>query len=306
MEIEILTPQQGQPLPPIEWNYEDVKKWVEEGLARYEGLVYDDTQMATAKKDRATLNKLTQAIDARRREMKQLYLQPYELFEAQAKEITGMIKTQAGKIDLQIKTYEAQKKNEKRQKIEAELYAPMIGGLAELVPYDRLHDAKWLNVTCSMGTVSEELGKKIDRITSGLEAIGRIDLPKDIVEHARVKFLENFDLAAALSYVDFVKRQREQLEALSARQKEQEAEKRALSSEGDKIHPENSNGLKTAQNGSDEVAPEAPKWGKGEKVHAVAFGVYATTEQLTRLRAAMDEIGIKPERITRKDVEKWL
>lgn len=297
MEIQILTPTQGQPLPPISWNYEEVKKWVEEGLAHYEGLVYDETQMAAAKKDRATLNKLTQAIDAKRREMKQLYLQPYEEFEAQAKEITNMIKTQAGKIDLQVKDYEARKKLEKRQRIEAELYAPMIGNMAELVPYDRLHEAKWLNVTCSMGTVSEELGKKIDKITAGLEAIGRIDLPEDIVEHARVKFLENFDLAAALSYVDFVKRQREQLEALNARQKEPEAEKRASSSEDDKIHPENLDGLKTAENGLREKAPIQEVADLSETIHTVSFRIHATKAQLVRLKDAMNEIGIKPERI---------
>jgi hypothetical protein len=265
-----------------------------DGLAHYEGLVYDESQMATAKKDRATLNKLAQAIDAKRREMKQLYLQPYELFESQAKELTGMIKDQTGRIDLQIKTYEAAKKNEKRQQIEAELYAPMIGNLAELVPYDRLHESKWLNVTCSMGTVSEELGKKIDRIISGLEAIGRVDLPEDIVEHARVEFLKTFDLAAALSYVDFVKRQREQLEALKTRQSEQEAEKGALTVEGDKIHPENSNALKMAL---DAPAREPLPRVDGEKVHEVLFRIYATTPQLKQLRAAMDAIGIKPERI---------
>ena len=294
MEIQILAPTQGQPLPPISWNYEEVKQWVMDGLSRYEGLVYDESQMATAKKDRATLNKLTQAIDAKRREMKQLYLQPYELFESQAKELTGMIKDQAGKIDLQIKSYETAKKNEKRQRIVEELYTPMIGTLAELVPYDRLHESKWLNATCSMGQVSEELGKKIDRIISGLEAIGRVDLPEDIVEHARVEFLKTFDLAAALSYVDFVKRQREQLEAMRTRQSEQEAEEQSRRVEGDKIHPEDSNAVKTAQDAS---AREPRAQVNGEKVHEVLFRIYATTPQLRQLRAAMDEIGIKPERI---------
>lgn len=289
MEIQILAPTQGQPLPPISWNYEEVKQWVMDGLAKYDGLIYDETQMAAAKKDRAALNKLTQAIDAKRKEMKQIYLQPYENFDAQAKELTGMIKERTAAIDLQIKDHEGRKKLEKRQRIIEELYTPMIGDLAELVPYDRLHESKWLNVTCYMSTVSEELGKKIDRIISGLDAIGRVDLPPDIVEHARVKFLENFDLASALSYVEFVKRQREQLEALNTHQSEQEREKGPSSVEHDKIHPEDSNSLKTALDGSERKEPE--------KIHDVSFRVHATLSQLKRLRAAMDEIGIKPEKI---------
>lgn len=289
MEVQIFAPTQGQPLPPISWNYEEVKQWVMDGLAKYDGLIYDETQMAAAKKDRAALNKLTQAIDAKRKEMKQIYLQPYETFDAQAKELTGMIKERTAAIDLQIKDHEGRKKLEKRQRIIEDLYTPMIGNLAELVPYDRLHESKWLNVTCYMSTVSEELGNKIDRIISGLDAIGRVDLPPDIVEHARVKFLENFDLASALSYVEFVKRQREQLEALNTRQSEQEREKGPSSAEHDKRHPEELDGLKTALDGSE---------GNGvEKMHVVSFRVHATLSQLKRLRVAMDEIGIKPEKI---------
>ena len=154
MQIEVYNPAQGQPLPPVEWNYTEVKQWVKDGLARYEGVVYDESQMAEAKKDRANLNKLAQAIDAKRREMKQLYLQPYEEFEAQAQELTGMIKEQANAIDAQVKAFENFRKQEKRERIEAELYGSMIGNLAEVVPYDRLHEARWLNVSCSMGTVA--------------------------------------------------------------------------------------------------------------------------------------------------------
>ena len=112
MEIQIYNPTQGQPLPPVKWNYDEVRQWIKDGLARYEGLVYDESRMADAKKDRATLNKLAQAIDAKRREMKQLYLEPYEEFEAQAKELTVMVKDQAAQIDAQVKAYETQKKEE--------------------------------------------------------------------------------------------------------------------------------------------------------------------------------------------------
>ena len=87
MEIQVLSPTQAQPLPPVEWNYLEVKKWIEDGLARYKGIVYDETQIAEAKKDRANLNKLVQAIEAKRREMKQLYLQPYQSFEVQANDL---------------------------------------------------------------------------------------------------------------------------------------------------------------------------------------------------------------------------
>ena len=107
--------------------------------------------------------------------MKALYLRPYESFEAQAKELVGMVKAAVKEIDDQVKDYEATRKEEKRQSI-LEQYRAMIGDLAELVPYER-HNPKWLNVSVGMGAICQELGNKIDRITAGLAAIDGCSCP---------------------------------------------------------------------------------------------------------------------------------
>ena len=112
MQIEIYAPTQGQPLPPIEWNYPELKKWVEDGLAAYKGRVYTDDNIAMAKQDRANLNKLADAIDTKRKEMKAVYLEPYTEFEAQAKELTALVKAQADEIAAQIKAYDDFRKAE--------------------------------------------------------------------------------------------------------------------------------------------------------------------------------------------------
>ena len=142
MQIEIYSPANNQPLPPVEWNYTAVKQWVEDGLEAYKGRVYTEETIAMAKKDRANLNKLADAIDGKRKEMKAMYLRPYEEFEAQAKELTAMVKAQSAQIDAQVKAYDESRKQEKLERIKAELYTPMIDNLAGLVPYDRLHDPK--------------------------------------------------------------------------------------------------------------------------------------------------------------------
>ena len=291
MEIVVYNPSQGQPLPPVEWNYPEVKQWVKDGLARYEGIVYDDSQMVIAKKDRANLNKLVQAIDSKRREMKQLYLQPYEEFEAQAKELTSMIKEQSNAIDAQVKAFETFKKQEKRERIEAELYAPMIGKLAELVPYYRLHETKWLNTSCSMGTVAEELGNKIDRIISGLASIDKLDMAPDLIEHTRDEFLKSFDLAAALADTDRLKKQREAVARCVPSGTHEEVAGREIARKGEKMPP----AILNCSQGT-ETSDSAK-----EPVKVVDFRVRATSSQLKALRAAMDEIGIKPERIPKDE-----
>jgi hypothetical protein len=284
LEIQIYNPTQGQPLPPVKWNYDEVRQWIKDGLAKYEGLVYDESRMADAKKDRANLNKLAQAIDAKRREMKQLYLEPYEEFESQAKELTAMVKDQAAQIDAQVKSYETQKKEEKRQMIEAELYAPMIGSLSELVPYNRLHEARWLNVTCSIPTISEELGKKIDRIISGLDSIKSLDLPPELASHARDVFLKSFDLADAIKDTE---RKRLLMEAIEKHNASESAQNAA---QGDL----NFGSVNTATN--DQKADTAQSGANLEEV-VVEFRVKTTRAKLKALGEYMRANGIRPERI---------
>lgn len=287
MEIQVLSPTQAQPLPPVEWNYTEVKQWITDGLARYKGVVYDETQIAEAKKDRANLNKLVQAIEAKRREMKQLYLQPYAEFEAQANELIAMVKEQAGAIDVQVKTYDERRKQEKLEKIIAECYTPMIGDLAKLVPYERLHDPKWLNVTCSASTIGTEMAGKIDRIVSGLSAIDKMGLTTELAERIKGVFLKQFDLAAAIAEKDRIEREQAALAEYEAKKRAAQVEQTAPVAEQKYTPPEPAEPAR-AQNGNDTA---------GETIHTVVFRIHVTTAQLNGLGAYMRANNIKPERV---------
>ena len=278
MEIQIFNPTQAQPLPEIQWNYKELKQQLEAGLANYKGLAYGDDQIGDAKKDRARLNKLADAIDGKRKEMKALYLQPYETFEAQAKELVGMVKATVKEIDDQVKAYEATKKEEKHQSI-LEQYHAMIGNLAELVPYERLHNPKWLNVSVGMGAICQELGNKIDRITAGLAVIDRLQLPPELAGPVKSTFLKDFDLAAALAEKDRLQRQQEELARYEA----------AKAAQANQMPP--------AAPMAAQSAPEPEEPPAVEEIFVLDFRVRATRAQLQGLKQAMINLGIKPERI---------
>ncbi len=278
MEIQIFNPTQAQPLPEISWNYAELKQQLEAGLASYKGLAYGDDQIGEAKKDRARLNKLADAIDGKRKEMKSLYLRPYEAFEAQAKELVGMVKATVKEIDDQVKAYEATKKEEKHQSI-LEQYHAMIGNLAELVPYERLHNPKWLNVSVGMGAICQELGNKIDRITAGLAVIDRLQLPPELAGPVKSTFLKDFDLAAALAEKDRLQRQQEELARYEA----------AKAAQANQMPP--------AAPMAAQSAPEPEEPPAVEEIFVLDFRVRATRAQLQGLKQAMINLGIKPERI---------
>ena len=286
MEIKVLSPTQTQPLPPVEWNYTEVKQWVEDGLARYKGTVYDDTQIAIAKQDRANLNKLVSAIDAKRREMKALYLQPYAEFEAQAKELTEMVKIQVAEIDAQVKAFDNFRKEEKLVKIKAEVYAPIVGNLAELIPYDGIHNPKWLNVTTSMASIGEEIARTVEKVTSGLKAIDQLNLAPDIAERVKDVFLKNFDLAEAIAEKERILAEREKLERYQAAQQAQSAPTAVEQPSCGNIAPVTEPPTAPVQQ------PVAD-----EKVYTVAFRIRVTKAQLDALGAFMKSINVKPERV---------
>lgn len=283
MQIEIYNPVHGEALPPVKWNYDDVKQWIDNGLAKYKGIVYTPDTITQAKKDRADLNKLVAAIDTKRKEMKAHYLSPYEEFEAQAKELVGMVKAVNAEIDAQVKAYEAFKKEEKLGEIKA-LYQTMIGSLAALVPYEKLHNPKWLNVTCSMGTISEEMGGKIDRIEAGLKSIDTLGLDDDLAGRVKSCFLQTYDLAAALAMKDLIVQEREELERLKAAQDAA----RAAKSPVEEYTPVQQETPAPVQSGEDNTA---------EKIHTITFRIRVTESKLRLLGDFMRANGIRPERV---------
>ena len=287
MEIQVYNPTQAQPLPAIKWNYSEVKQWVEDGLQAYKGVVYDEKQIGEAKKDRASLNKLAAAIAAKRREMKALYLEPYEQFDKETKEIEGMIKTVSAEIDAQVKAYEEFRKQEKQRLIETEVYAPMIGKLAELVPYKKLHNPKWLNVTTSMGAIGQEMAQKVEEIENGLQAIDRLNIEADIAERVTSVFLRDFDLAAAIAENDRIMAEREKMARYQAAQQAQAAE----------ATPQANTGAQAPEYRRPTPPPPMPQPAAEEKVYEVVFRIHVTKAQLDSLGAYMRANNIKPERV---------
>lgn len=291
MQIEIYNPTDGQALPPVKWNYDELKQQLTEGLAAYKGRVYTDDTITQAKKDRAALNKLATAIDDKRKDMKARYLQPYQEFEAQAKELAQMVKDQAAEIDAQVKAYEQHRKDVKLASIK-ELYTAVIGKLAPLVPYEKLHDPKWLNVTASMTTITDEMGAKIEKAAAGLKAIDELGLDEDIAEQVKGVFLRDFDFAAAVAEKNRIIKQREELARYKAVQTAQDAQKAVQG----KPTPESVQ--ERAQAVSAQSAAQA-----GELIQ-LDFRVWATATQLAGLKAYLKNNNIKYGRVpAEKDEE---
>lgn len=171
-------------LSPIKFNYEEIKNWVIEKSKEYKSIVYTEDTIENAKTDRATLNKVTKAINDEKIRLKKEVLKPFEDFEKKCKELQGIMSEATNSIDSQIKSFEEKEQNKKRQQIK-EIFNTQIGDFKDLISFETIFNSRWLNKTYSIKNIEEEIKHIVVKTNNDFEVIdGQI---KDEVINKQVK-----------------------------------------------------------------------------------------------------------------------
>lgn len=234
MEFRLISPTESNFLKHIEWNKEELLAAVRSKVTSYEGIVYTEETVKSAKNDRAELNNLVKAIDERRKKVKEVINQPYAEFEKELKEITDLIKKQSAEIDEQVKAFEAAEKEEKKAKI-MEAYKKAIGNLAEILPFSKVFDQRYLNKTCKLESAIADVQKKIEQVKTDLETIESVCGKYKL--NAKDVYVRTMDLSKAMAEEKRLKDLEEKLEAERI-QKEKAAEERRKAEEARKAEAE--------------------------------------------------------------------
>lgn len=234
MEFRLISPTESNFLKHIEWNKEELLAAVRSKVTSYEGIVYTEETVKSAKNDRAELNNLVKAIDERRKKVKEVINQPYAEFEKELKEITDLIKKQSAEIDEQVKAFETAEKEEKKAKI-MEAYEKAIGNLAEILPFSKVFDQRYLNKTCKLASAIAEVQKKIEQVKTDLETIESVCGKYKL--NAKDVYVRTLDLSKAMAEEKRLKDLEEKLEAERI-QKEKAAEERRKAEEARKAEAE--------------------------------------------------------------------
>lgn len=234
MEFRLINPVEGKFLKRIEWNKDELEKAVRAKVAEYIGIVYTEETIKSAKKDRAELNKLVKAIDERRKKVKDAINAPYATFEKELNEVTNLITEQSAEIDRQVKSFEEKQKEEKKAKIR-EAYDEAIGDLAEILPFEKVFDTRYLNQTYKLNTAVSEVQEKIKKVKADLETISSVCGKYAL--NAKDVYVRTLDISKALAEEKRLKELEEKLEAERIR-KEKEAEERRKAEEARKAQAE--------------------------------------------------------------------
>lgn len=197
MAMEFVMGSSLEALPKtIDFNFEELKCQLADSLELYTGLVVAEDSIKSAKEDRARLNKLREALEAKRKEVKKECMAPYNDFEAKVKELVGLIDQPIAAIDGQLKAFEEKRRAEKRAAI-LEVYEETVGELRTLLPFEKLWRDEWYNTGMSMKKIREAIVAVENQVCSDLEVLSTVE--SEFLEPVKLKYLENMDLNAALS-----------------------------------------------------------------------------------------------------------
>lgn len=269
----------------LEFNFEDLKKALAERMELYRGLVVTEDGIKAAKQDRADLNKLREAIEAKRKEVKKACMAPYTEFEGRVKELVQLADAPIAAIDGQLKEYEEKRRAEKRAEIAA-IYEETVGELKGILPFERLWRDEWYNTAWSMKKIREAIVAAEGKTASDLEVLSTVE--SEFAEAVRLKYLEALDLNAALA-------ERARLQERAAKLREYEEQRRRAAEAEAASVPEAERAEAAAKYAGQ--AEAAPATGAEETVYLLRFECQLTRSQAMELSAWLKDRNISYRRI---------
>ena len=297
LELKVYNPEDSF-LKRIEWNYEELKSYIEPISAEYAASVYTDDMIKKAKEDRIKLNKFKDALEAEKSRVRKKVMEPYETFRLEVDDLTAIIKKAIDNIDGQVKGYEERLREEKTTKVR-EFYEDNIHDIGKYLPFERVMQPRYALASTTMKSIKEEILALIQKVDEGLAVLNEVDSP--YAGDMKKVFLETYDIGAAMA-------KRNQLEAeeqnrriyqeeLARRKAEQEAQRKAAAESV--MAAGRQENVQAAPAGP--VKAEEPKMETVEEpVNVIDFRVYATREQLMKLKGFLKENGIRFEPVPKQ------
>lgn len=194
MEFELKV--EAQQAQPVVFNYAELKEGLTTVLTDYKSRVYTEDMIPDAKKDKAKLNSLKKALSDERITRKKDFMKPFEAFEAQVKELCGMIDEATSGIDSQLEIYEQNRIAEKKEAIKS-MFAEIASGYdINFITLEKVYNPKWENKTTTDKTIATEITAVFDKAINDLAIISK--LPSYAFEATEV-YKSTLDLNKAIA-----------------------------------------------------------------------------------------------------------
>lgn len=198
MEIEIKTDLSVMP-SNIDFNFLDLKEMITNRISFYKDIAVTKDSLNQAKKDRAKLNLLKNAIEEERKKIKKKCLEPYNDFEKKCKELVSIVQIPIESIDNQIKEIDKKRIADRYEKLK-EYYKTLVTDENNFFAFDTVLPEKWENATISEDKIKEEIKNKINKINDDLYSLGKQFYESENKIAILQKYKECGELGKALVY----------------------------------------------------------------------------------------------------------
>lgn len=300
----------------IELNFDELEKALDAKLAEYKGAVFTEETKDIAKKEATSLRRQRKELDDSRKSIKKEWMKPYDEFEKRAKELLAKFDEPIELIDKQVKEFDENRKEKKRESIMA-AYVELIGDMEKYLPFNKIYDTKWENVSVTMKSIKESLSALAESTRTAVDTIS--NMQSDAVEKALELYKNTLDMAKAIAYIndyerqkaEIMRREEERRKAEEERQRQAEidrakAEERAAVEREERIRQEEREKAEAAvrpaqvqkeipQTPFIEPEPDNLPFEQPSTITAF-YRVVATSQELEEVETAFNSIGIYFER----------
>jgi hypothetical protein len=154
----------------ITFNLDALKENLAVEMETYKNLVVTEDTVKESKKDLAMLRKVRKELNDKKIEVKKAFMSPYTKFEDEVKEALKIIDEPIALIDSQVKEFEEQAKEEKKNHCRV-IWEEKVGNLKEFLPFEKVFRESWLNASTKDKDVAGDLEIDIIRVENDVNAI---------------------------------------------------------------------------------------------------------------------------------------
>lgn len=209
----------------IYFNVDDIKAAVADEMEQYKNASFTEESKGIAKSTVASLRAKKKEIDDRRKEIKRIYMKPYDAFDAQVKDILKLIDEPIALIDSQVKAFDEKRRQDRREMIH-KIYQEVDPDIREYMPLESIYDHRWENAAAS----AKSIRTAISAAAQGTkDAVCMIQGSHSDATHKALEiYRETRDLAKAMAHISQYEIQKaEVLEKERQRQHETEEHRAA-------------------------------------------------------------------------------
>lgn len=181
-------------------DFDSIKEVIRSEVLKYKNLVVTEDAISLAKSDRANLNKKKKLINQTKIS---IVSNATKLFEDQCKELIGIIDEAVQNIDSQVKEYENQKKNEKKELI-YETYKELVDNSG--LSLDSLWDERWLNASYTMLQIDNDIIGIIENYQTDYATLKSIATNDGELKLANEVLKETLSLSKAIAKLNEVRK----------------------------------------------------------------------------------------------------